>query len=103
MRVEASPHESVAGPQIGREADDSSVLAAAEALAYELAEHGPARIEDDLARFVPAAERLGADARLGSIVLDRRRPDVVRQRAFGTMHNQVARLIGEASRSAGGR
>ena len=78
-----------------RDRDAGSLLAAAEELAFELAESGPARIEDELERFVRAAQRHGADAMLGSVVLDRRQPDVVRQRAFGAVHRQVARQVGE--------
>jgi hypothetical protein len=76
--------------------DAEAVLAAATELAYELAESGPARIEEELVRFVQAARRHGADAWLGSIVLDRSQPDVARQRAFAAVHRQVARQVGEA-------
>jgi ribosomal protein S18 acetylase RimI-like enzyme len=62
-----------------------------DALASELAESGPSRIEDELVRFVERALRSGADPLLGSIVLDRGQPDVTRQRAFGAMHQQVVR------------
>jgi hypothetical protein len=75
--------------------DAESLLAAAEELAFEFAEFGPARIEEELKRFVRAAQRHGADATLGAIVLDRSQPDVARQRAFGAVHRQVARQVGE--------
>lgn len=78
---------------MARHTEIASFEAAASDLALELAESGPARIEDELARFVRAARRYGVDPLLGSIVLDRGEPHVIRQRAFGTMHQQVARLI----------
>ena len=73
-----------------------AVLATADGLAYRIAELGPARFEEELARFVLAAQRLGADPVLGSVVLDRSAPDVTRQRAFGALHRQVARRAVEA-------
>jgi hypothetical protein len=96
MRIDAPARESGTGRRAGLDPDDASVLAAARDLAYELAEFGPSRIEDDLVQFVRAAGGLGVDPVLGSIVLDRSQPDVARQRAFGAMHHQVARQIGEA-------
>jgi hypothetical protein len=83
-------------PQSVRDCAAEALAAAAEELAIELAESGPARIEAELERFVQAAQRHGADAMLGSVVLDRKQPDVVRQRAFGSLHRQVARQVGEA-------
>ena len=61
-------------------------------LAFRMAEAGPSGIEDEVTRFVRAAQRYGVDPLLGSIVLDRAEPSVTRQRAFGTLHQQVARL-----------
>jgi GNAT superfamily N-acetyltransferase len=75
-------------------------------LAAELAESGPTKIEDELTRFVEAALRLGADPLLAAIVLDRGLSDVVRQRAFGAVHEQVAGLQvggGGGIRTHGGR
>lgn len=74
----------------------ASFDAAASDLAFRLAESGPVEIEDELARFVRAARRYGVDPLLGSIVLDRTESSVTRQRAFGTLHQQVVRLA-EAS------
>jgi hypothetical protein len=73
-----------------------AVLATADDLAYRIAELGPARFEAELARFVQAAQCLGADPVLGSVVLDRSAPDVTRQRAFGVLHRQLARRAVEA-------
>ena len=73
-----------------------AVLVTADDLAYRIAELGPARFEEELARFVQAARRLGADQVFGSVVLDRSAPDVTRQRAFGALHHQVARRAVEA-------
>ncbi|HYJ69668.1 MAG TPA: hypothetical protein VEX15_18600 [Nocardioidaceae bacterium] len=96
MRIDAPARESSASRRAGVDpAAVASLLAAAGDLAFEFAEVGPSRIEEDLVRFVQTAQLHGADALLGSIVLDRSRPDVVRQRAFGTMHHQVARQIGK--------
>ncbi|MGH3454142.1 MAG: hypothetical protein ACRDPQ_17430 [Nocardioidaceae bacterium] len=97
MRIDAPPRGS--GTALHRpvlDPDRASLLAAAGDLAVEFAASGSGRIEAELVRFVDAAQRLGADALLGSIVLDRSEPDVVRQRAFGAMHRQVAGLIGAA-------
>ena len=96
MRVDTPERESTATLRVGREPGAVSVLATADELAYRLAEFGPTRVEDDLARFVPAAQRHGADPMLGSVVLDSNAPDVARQRAFGAMHRQVARRVIEA-------
>lgn len=71
----------------------ASFDAAAADLAYELAESGPVGLEDELTRFVRAARRYGVDPLLGGIVLDRGEPSVTRQRAFGALHQQVARLV----------
>jgi hypothetical protein len=96
MRIDARPRESSTGLRGGVAPGTASVLAAAEDLAYEFAEVGPTRIEDELVRFVEAARCHGADPLLGSIVLDRTAPDVVRQRAFGAMRHQVAGQFGTA-------
>jgi hypothetical protein len=96
MRIDALPSESGAGLAVGVDPGVASLLAEVGDLAFEFAEFGSARIEEDLVRFVQAAQRHGADALLASIVLDRSRPDVARQRAFGKLHHQVARQIGKA-------
>jgi hypothetical protein len=95
VRTDALAGESSTGLRVGIDPGAASLLAAARDLAYEFAEFGSAGIEEELVRFVQAARRHGADAQLGSIVLDRSEPDVTRQRAFGAMHHQVARQIGE--------
>jgi hypothetical protein len=95
MRIDAPASESSVGVRVGLDPGAVSLLAAARDLAYQFAEFGSAGIEEELVRFVQAAGRHGADALLGSIVLDRREPDVARQRAFGAMHLQVARQIAE--------
>jgi hypothetical protein len=95
MRVEAPASESSTRRGAGVDGVAASVLAVAEDLAYDVAERGPARVESELVRFVHAAQRHGADVLLGSIVLDRSEPEVTRQRAFGAMHHQVARQIGD--------
>ena len=82
-------------PVRDQDGDAEVLLTAAKELAYELAEFGPAKVEEALVRFVQAARRHGADALLGSIVLDRSQPDVVRQRAFAAVHRQLARQVGE--------
>ena len=79
-----------------KELPDGSSGPAAADLAYRFAESGPDGNEDDLARFVRVAERLGADPALGAIVLDRGAAPVVRQRAFGALHQQVERLARRA-------
>jgi DNA-binding NarL/FixJ family response regulator len=96
MRIDAPASESSVGLRVGLDSAAAALLATARDLAYEFAEYGSAGIEDELVRFVQAARRHGADALLGTIVLDRRESDVARQRAFGAMHRQVARQIGQA-------
>ncbi len=99
MRTDAPASESSVGLGADLDPGAGSLLAAARDLAYEFAEFGSAGIEDELVRFVQAAGRHGADALLGSIVLDRSEPGIARQRAFGTMHHQVARQIAEVERN----
>lgn len=98
MRVDAPARRSGTAPcrRPVLAPDSTPLLAAAGDLAVEFATSGSGRIEAELVRFVDAAQRLGADALLGSIVLDRSEPDVVRQRAFGAMHRQVAGPLGAA-------
>jgi GNAT superfamily N-acetyltransferase len=86
-------YEKVLSAEVAPSAE--SLKAAAGDLAFQLAESGPTGVEDELARFVRAARRYGVDPLLGSIVLDRGESSVTRQRAFGTLHQQVARLAEE--------
>lgn len=78
--------------------DASSLRASASNLAHQLAEFGPTNLEAALIRFVHAAQRYGADWLLGSIILDRSEPDVVRQRAFGRLHQLLDRSARELVR-----
>jgi hypothetical protein len=96
MRIDTPVQESSVGLRVRPGTSATAVLATAEVLAWRLAEYGPARCEEELARFVQAAQRHGADPLLGSVVLDRNAPAVTRQRAFGTLHRQVARRAVEA-------
>lgn len=100
--VEGAPRRGNSGVGLRARLDPatSSLGAPASDLAFELAEFGPTKIQDELVRFVRAAQRYGADPLLVSIILDRSEPDVTRQRAFGMVHFQVARQIG-ASGTAG--
>lgn len=96
MLIDTLERESSAVLRADPEPNAVAVLATADDLAYRIAEFGPAKFEEELARFVRAAQRLGADPVLGSVVLDRSAPDVTRQRAFGAMHRQVAQRVLEA-------
>ena len=96
MRIDTPVQESTVGLRLRPGTSATAVLATAEVLAWRLAEYGPGRCEAELARFVEAAQRHGADPLLGSVVLDRSAPAVTRQRAFGALHRQVARRAIEA-------
>ena len=60
------------------------------ALAWRIADHGAAAIEDDIATAVTAFRRLGLSPTLTELLADRTAPEIARARAFGELATTAA-------------
>ena len=56
-----------------------------DALAWRIADHGAAAVEDDLAAALTTFRRLGLSPTLTELLADRTAPEIARARAFGEL------------------
>ncbi|HUC31815.1 MAG TPA: hypothetical protein VMS14_00340 [Ilumatobacteraceae bacterium] len=63
----------------------STTLPELDALAWRIADHGVATVEDDLAGVVTTFRRLGLSPTLSELLADRTAPEIARARAFGEL------------------